>query len=103
MDGNKLIDIKNELGANYINNTEKIIINLYEETYLNALNISNLKSLDKEKKLYPYVKEAVKAKYNRLGAEGFSSSSEGSESYNFIDIEEKLRNDIIMSGLRRLR
>ncbi|MDO4282351.1 MAG: hypothetical protein Q4D02_01830 [Clostridia bacterium] len=94
--------IKNVLGANYRENTEELIEDTYNEMYSIALNTSHLKSSNKEELLYPYIKEAVVSKYIRMGAEGMSNRNEGSESSSFIDIEEKMRNDIIRAGLRRL-
>ncbi len=95
-----IIKIKNALGANYREGTDIILVDIFENMRSIASNISNLDESDK--RLYPYIKEAVIAKYIRLGAEGMSNRSEGSQSSSFIDIEEKLRNDIIKNGLRRL-
>lgn len=95
-----LLNLKDALGANYRDGTEILLMNIYRDMSSIASNISHLKESDK--KLYPYIKNAVISKYIRLGTEGMNSSSEGSESYSFIDIEEKLRNDIIKAGLRRL-
>ena len=95
-----LLKIRTYLGANYREGTDSIIVDIYEEMRSIASNTSNLKEDDK--RLYPYIKNAVISKYIRLGTEGMNSSSEGSESYSYIDIEDKLRKDIIKAGLRRL-
>lgn len=100
--GKLLIKLKKALGANYRDNTEDILYDLFLEMYSIALNTSHFNSKNSKNLLYPYVKEAVISKYLRLGAEGLSSKSEGSQSSSFIDIEDKLRNDIIKSDLRRL-
>ncbi len=97
-----IVIMKKALGSNFISKTEDILFNIYKEMYSIALNTSHLKSKNKEEILYPYVKEAAVSKYLRMGAEGISAKSEGSQSNSFIDIENKLRNDIIKSGLRRL-
>ena len=94
------INLKNRLGANFIEETEEILLDIFKEMSSIASNVSHLKKGDK--RLYPYIKDAVIAKYFRLGSEGMNSKSEGSQSSSFIDIEEKLRNDIIKAGLRRL-
>ncbi len=95
-----LKEIIEELGANYREGTEEIITNLLKRTYSIAIDCSKLTK--KEERLYPYIKEAVISKYNRLGAEGMNSKSEGSQSHSFFDIEEKMRKDIISANLRRV-
>ncbi len=97
-----IVIIKKALGSNFLIGTEDVLFSIYKEMYSIALNTSHLKSNNKEEILYPYVKEATVSKYLRMGAEGISAKSEGSQSNSFIDIEDKLRNDIIKSGLRRL-
>ncbi len=88
-----------DLGENYRNDKE-VLEEILEEVNSIALDISNSK--DKEK-LFPYVKKAVKAIYLTRGGEGLQSRNEGSISNSFEDIMEKLRNDIIKSGLRRIK
>ena len=72
------------------NNIDKIIADLS----------SNYKD---DEKLFPYIKKATKAVYLSRGAEGLASRNEGSISTSFEDIIDKLRNDIIKSGLRRIK
>lgn len=91
--------IINDLGANY-QNDEEVLKEILEEVSSIAFDISNNKNKDK---LFPYVKKAVKAIYLARGAEGLQSRSEGSISSSYEDIIDKLRNDIIKSGLRRLK
>lgn len=88
-----------DLGANYRNDKD-VLEDILEEISSIAFDISNNKDT---KKLFPYIKKAVKATYIRRGAEGMNSSSEGGESYSYEDIIERLRNDIIKNGLRRLK
>ena len=66
-----------------------------------ACDISNRDKNDV--KLQPYIKKAVKSEYLARGAEGLKSRTEGSVSTSFNDIIEKLRNDIIKNGLRRIK
>lgn len=96
---NNIDKIKADLGANY-REDEEVLKEILEEVSSIALDISNNK--DKEK-LFPYIKKAVKAIYLCRGAEGLQSRSEGSISNSYEDIIEKLRNDIIKNGLRRLK
>lgn len=95
-DINKIID---DLGANY-RNDEEVLKEILEEVNSIAFDISNNKN---EEKLFPYIKKAVKAIYLCRGSEGLQSRGEGSISNSFEDIIEKLRNDIIKSGLRRIK
>lgn len=92
----KIID---DLGANYQNDRE-VLKEILEEVNSIAFDISNNKNTEK---LFPYVKKAVKAIYLCRGAEGLQNRNEGSISSSYEDILDKLRNDIIKSGLRRIK
>lgn len=98
MDIDKII---NDLGANYNNKDEEVLEDILSEVSSIASNISN-RNVDDEK-LYPYVKKAVKAIYLCRGAEGMQSTSESGTSSSFEDIIDKMRNDIVKNGLRRLK
>lgn len=95
-DIDKIID---DLGANYREDKE-VLKEILEEVSSIAFDISNNKN---KEKLFPYVKKAVKAIYLSRGAEGLQSRNEGSISSSYEDIIEKLRNDIVKNGLRRLK
>lgn len=89
-----------DLGANY-NNDKDVLEDILEQVSSIASDISN-RTADDEK-LFPYIKKAVKAEYLARGAEGLISRNEGSVSSSFEDIIDKLRNNIIKSGLRRIK
>lgn len=89
-----------DLGANY-RNDEDVLKDILEEVSSIASDISN-RTADDEK-LFPYIKKAVKAEYLDRGAEGLTSRGEGSMSSSFEDTMDKLRNNIIKSGLRRIK
>lgn len=91
--------IETDLGANY-RNDEDVLKEILEEVTSIASDISNKQ---REEKLFPYIKRAVKAEYLARGAEGLTSRNEGSVSSSFEDIIDKLRNNIIKSGLRRIK
>lgn len=93
--------IINDLGANYNSKDEEVLEDILSEVSSIASNISNRKVEDE--KLYPYIKKAVKAIYLCRGAEGIQSTSESGVSSSFEDIIEKMRNDIVKNGLRRLK
>ena len=99
MDDN-IAKIINDLGPNYIGD-DKVLEEILDEVISIASDISNRQKDDE--KLFPYVKKATKAIYLSRGAEGLTSRNEGSISTSFEDIIDKLRNDIIKSGLRRIR
>ena len=89
-----------DLGANY-KDDKKVLEEILEEVSSIVSDISNRQKNDE--KLFPYVKKATKAIYLSRGAEGLTSRNEGSISASFEDIIDKLRNDIIKSGLRRIK
>lgn len=89
-----------DLGANY-NNDKDVLEDILEQVSSIASNISN--RTEDDKKLFPYIKKAVKAEYLARGAEGLTNRSEGSMSSSFEDTIDKLRNNIIKSGLRRIK
>ena len=93
--------IINDLGANYNNKDEEVLEDILNEVSSIASNISNRKKDDE--KLFPYIKKAVKGMYLARGAEGLTSRNEGSISSSYEDIVDKLRNDIVKNGLRRLK
>lgn len=89
-----------DLGANYKNDKD-VLEDILEQVTSIASDISNRQKEDE--KLIPYIKKAVKAEYIARGAEGLTSKNEGSMSSSFEDIMDKLRNNIIKSGLRRIK
>lgn len=88
-----------DLGANYREDKE-VLEEILEEVSSIAFDISNNKN---EKKLFPYIKKAVKAEYIQRGSEGLLSLNESGVSSQFEDIIDKMRNNIIKNGLRRLK
>ena len=93
--------IINDLGANYNSKDEEVLEDILNEVSSIASNISNRNADDE--KLYPYIKKAVKSEYLRRGAEGMQSTSESGVSSSFEDVIDKMRNDIVKNGLRRLK
>lgn len=89
-----------DLGVNYKVEDKEVLEDILDEVSSIASDISNGQ---KEEKLFPYIKKAVKAEYLARGAEGLISRNEGSMSSSFEDIIDKLRNNIIKSGLRRIK
>lgn len=86
-----LEQIKQRLGANYIEDTENIIQDIIDDMTSIACDASNRKETDN--KLFPYIKKAVISEYLCRGAEGLLSKVESGVSSSFNDIEKKLRID----------
>ena len=96
-----LEQIKKNLGANYKENTDDILQDIIDDITSIACDNSNRKKDDE--RLFPYIKKAVRSEYLARGAEGLLSRNEGSISSSYKDIVEELRNNIIKSGLRRVK
>lgn len=94
-----LEQIKQRLGANYIENTDDIIQDIIVDMTSIACDASNRKETDN--KLFPYIKKAVISEYLCRGAEGLLSKVESGVSSTFNDIEKKLRIDV--SSIRIFR
>lgn len=97
MDIDKIIT---DLGENY-RKDEEALEDILNEVSSIASDVSNRKADDK--RLWPYIKKATKAIYLSRGAEGIQSISEGGVSSSFEDIIEKMRNDIVKNGVRRMK
>lgn len=85
--------IKIDLGTNYHEANDNVLKNLINYYMQIASNTSNRNIYDE--KLEPYVYTAVKEAYIRRGDEGSFSSNEGGLSATYVDIEEKLRKDVL--------
>lgn len=97
----QIIDnIAEDLGANYNNKDQDVLIGIYQEVSSIASNISNRNADDKN--LYPYIKTAVKSIYLCRGGEGLNSISESGKSLSFDDAIGIMRENIVKAGLRRL-
>lgn len=89
----KMIDrLKKDISVNFKDGDDSILFDYIEDYISIASNNSNRNRNDE--KLYPYVYNAVKQAYLRRGDEGSSSSTAGSISNTYIDIEEKLAKDV---------
>lgn len=84
--------LKKDLSVNFKNGDDSVLSDFIDDYISIASNNSNRRKDDE--KLYPYVYNAVKEAYLRRGDEGSSSSTEGSLSTSYIDIEEKLAKDV---------
>jgi hypothetical protein len=96
-----LSEIKNDLGANYKETTDVVLQKILDDMTVVALQVSNRTTGDNS--LNYYIKNATKEAYLKRGNEGLTSTSEGSISVSYKDIQDTLRNDIIKNGLRIIK
>ena len=96
---NTITKIKNNLGSNYYDTTD-VLSGIYDDVNANALFISN--RTDNEI-LETEIIQCCKSLYLQRGVEDTSSLSESGKSSTYIDAVEKMRNDIIKNGKRRLK
>ena len=93
MDNDTLLEkIIDDLGSNY-HDEEEVISNLIEAYIKIASHASNREETGE--KLEPYIITAVVSAYLRRGDEGTNSSNEGGLSSSYIDIEDKLKKDVM--------
>ena len=85
------------LSVNY-KGDRNVLEKIYNRMIFIASDVTHRQKNDE--KLIPYVEEATIETYLRRGKEGTSGYSEGSESESYIDIEEKLRKDVV--SIRRM-
>ena len=91
--------VKKDLADNYHEESDEVLSALIEHYTGIASDASNRKRTDE--KLTPYIFTAVKEAYLRRGDEGSTSSNEGGLSSSYIDIEEKLRKDVLAIRIPR--
>lgn len=87
---NKLIE---DLDVNFQEDDEDIISFFIDYYSSIASDYSNRSKEDK--KLIPYIYTAIKSAYLKRGDEELISGNEGGISSNYLDIEEKLRRDVL--------
>lgn len=86
---NKMLErLKLDLSVNFKTGDDSVLSDFIDDYISIASNNSNRRKDDE--RLYPYVYKAVKSAYLLRGNEGSSSSTEGSLSTSYEDIEEKL-------------
>lgn len=86
---NKMLKrLKLDLSVNFKTGDDSVLSDFIDDYISIASNNSNRRKDDE--RLYPYVYKAVKSAYLLRGNEGSSSSTEGSLSTSYEDIEEKL-------------
>ena len=89
---NMLERLKKDISVNFKVGDDSVLSGFIDDYISIASDNSNRRKNDT--KLYPYVYKAVVSAYQRRGDEGSSSSTLGSQSSSYIDIEEKLASDV---------
>ena len=89
-----------QLGDNYDTNDNQVLLDLIEETTYSALSFTNKTNLDND--MQEIVKRCVVAKYLQRGGEGSTSTNELGKSASFYDPIEKMKQELITEGKRRI-
>lgn len=82
---------------------KKIIDALFDRFLTKALAKTNRKESEHEDALLMIVADATEAAYNKRGVEGVKSSSEGSQTYSYTDIDADMNRALIQANLRLAR
>ena len=95
-----LNEIIRQLGDNYDINDNQVLLDLIEEATYSALSYCNQTKLDND--MSKIVKRAVIGKYLQRGGEGSTSLNELGRSASFYDPYEKMRQELLQGGKRRI-
>lgn len=96
-----LEDIKRDLGENFREGDEPILVDYIGEATTDALTISNRKDTEENINILSSdIKKCVKSMYLLRGAEGSKSLSDDGRSSSFENPKEIMRIEIVKSGKR---
>jgi len=95
-----LEQIIRQLGDNYDRNDNQVLIDLIDEVTYSALSFTNRKSIDIG--MENIIKRAVIAKYLQRGGEGSTSLNELGASSSFYDPIEKMQQELLKEGKRKI-
>lgn len=95
-----LSKIIRQLGDNYDVNDNQVLLDLIDEATYSALSFTNKNELDKD--MENIVKRAVIAKYLQRGGEGSTSLNELGKSSSFYDPYDRMREELLKGGKRRI-
>lgn len=94
---NKII---RQLGDNYDVKDNQVLLDLIDEATYSALSFTNRTKLDND--MENIVKRTVIAKYLQRGGEGSTSYNELGKSESFYDPYERMRQELLTGGKRRI-
>lgn len=89
-----------QLGDNYDVNDNQVLLDLIDEARHSALSFTNRQETDKD--MDNIIKRAVIAKYLQRGGEGSTSLNELGKSTSFYDPYEKMKQELLTEGKRRI-
>ena len=89
-----------QLGDNYDVNDNQVLLDLIDEAKYSALSFTNRQDIDSD--MENIIKRAVIAKYLQRGGEGSTSTNELGRSASFYDPLERMRQELLTGGKRRI-
>lgn len=95
-----LEQIIRQLGDNYDRNDNQVLIDLIDEVTYSALSFTNRKSIDAG--IENIIKRTVIAKYLQRGGEGSTSLNELGASSGFYDPIERMQQELLKEGKRKI-
>ena len=95
-----LDEIIRQLGDNYDSNDNQVLVDLIKEISYNALSFTNRNSVDDE--INNCIKRCVIALYLQRGGEGSTSTNELGKSASFYDPIERMHQELILGGKRKI-
>ena len=89
-----------QLGDNYDRNDNQVLLDLIDEATYSALSFTNRTKLDNS--MENIVKRCVIAKYLQRGGEGSTSLNELGASSSFYDPIERMQQELLKEGKRKI-
>ena len=89
-----------QLGDNYDVNDNQVLLDLIDEATYSALSFTNRTTIDYD--MENIIKRCVIAKYLQRGGEGSTSTNELGKSASFYDPYEKMKQELLTEGKRRI-
>ena len=95
-----LNEIIRQLGDNYDVNDNQVLLDLIDEATYSALSFTNRTDIDNDIK--KIINRCVIAQYLQRGGEGSTSLNEMGKSSSFYDPIERMHQELIREGKRRI-
>lgn len=93
-------EIIKQLGDNYDKNDNQVLLDLIDETTYSALSYTNRNSSDVV--IDNAIKRCVIARYLQRGGEGTTSTNELGKSASFYDPLQRMHEELLREGKRRI-
>ena len=95
-----LEEIIRQLGDNYDRQDNQVLVDLINEITYSALSFTNRTTTDDE--INNCIKRCVIAKYLQRGGEGSTSTNELGKSASFYDPIERMQQELLLGGKRKI-